>query len=464
MSLENSSSSQNAIACLEQNSDSSDALPAIALLPWGNVIEDYLDSLGISLKAFCTELTGGWLFGYIDALQSVGVRTVLICVSKEVKHITRDIHTPSGATVYFLPASFLHTFVRWIINPTAGQAVQENSFWKWLKSPFIRSLSDIEPYLATPFFKLRQVIQSENCRAILCQEYEYPRFDYCVLLGKWLKLPVYASFQGGNFQTSRLEQITRPYTLKICDGLIVPTQTEINRLQQKYQYPLEKIAKIFNPLDLDLWLGNSARELKPLLRHQVRQELGIDSASLIIICHGRIDIRRKGLDVLLAAWEQICRQDVAPAPIYLLLIGAGQNTDEFRTLLANYGFTNVIWIDQYIRDRDRMIRYLAAADVYVLSSRNEGFPVAPLEAMACGLPIVATAVPGIPDILENEETSGGLRVPCENPEQLALALEKLLIDRSLRERMGELARERIIEAFSLTSVGKRMKDFLLSAH
>ncbi|HVX30676.1 MAG TPA: hypothetical protein VHA53_09375, partial [Nitrolancea sp.] len=58
--------------------------PTIALLPWGNVIEDFLNPTGISFETFCDQFRGSWMFGYIDALQRAGVKTVVICPSAQV--------------------------------------------------------------------------------------------------------------------------------------------------------------------------------------------------------------------------------------------------------------------------------------------------------------------------------------------------------------------------------------------
>ena len=56
-------------------------LPAVALLPWGDVVEDFLDGIGVSLGEFSSRMTGGWLFGYIDALKLQGIRTTILSPS-----------------------------------------------------------------------------------------------------------------------------------------------------------------------------------------------------------------------------------------------------------------------------------------------------------------------------------------------------------------------------------------------
>ena len=92
-------------------------------------------------------------------------------------------------------------------------------------------------------------------------------------------------------------------------------------------------------------------------------------------------------------------------------------------------------------------RLLAGADAFVLSSASEGMPISVLEAMAAGLPVVASAVGGVPELVVDGET--GLLVPPGDADALADALERVLGDAELRRRMGEAARRRAEEEFDL---------------
>jgi starch synthase len=177
----------------------------VALLPWGDLIEDFLDTLGISLQEFQEEMTGGWLFGWIEALESVNVRTVLFCFSAHVQTPTRLTHKPSGTTIWVLPPSRLYMALRrWPTvlqaNATQANTPQANVPQWWLQRlmrrimlriarPLLQSESPLAlwrfiPYLSTPSRHLARELRRERCHAIICQEYEYPRFDCCVALGK----------------------------------------------------------------------------------------------------------------------------------------------------------------------------------------------------------------------------------------------------------------------------------------
>lgn len=122
----------------------------------------------------------------------------------------------------------------------------------------------------------------------------------------------------------------------------------------------------------------------------------------------------------------------------------------------------MVWIDEYIRDRQKIQQYLSAADVYTLPSRKEGFPVAPIEAMACSLPVVAADVAGISDILAKGEANGGLVVPSGDAKALALALGRVLDDQAWGRELGKLARFRAEECFSFEVIGKQLRDTLLT--
>jgi len=99
--------------------------------------------------------------------------------------------------------------------------------------------------------------------------------------------------------------------------------------------------------------------------------------------------------------------------------------------------------------------------VYAFPSRHEGFPVAPVEALALGLPVVAAAAPGISEILAGGERSGGVVVPVGDAVALASALTRLVHDECYRAKLSALARKRATAVFSPEVVGQRLRTVLL---
>ena len=102
--------------------------------------------------------------------------------------------------------------------------------------------------------------------------------------------------------------------------------------------------------------------------------------------------------------------------------------------------------------RGELAKVYGDADLFVLPSIYEGFPVAILEAMAAGLPVVATRVAGIPEAVADGET--GLLVPAEDAAALASAMARLSLDAKLRSKMGEAGRERFEKLFGMGRIGR----------
>lgn len=265
-------------------------------------------------------------------------------------------------------------------------------------------------------------------------------------------LPVFATFQSGSYDPNPLGQRLRRLTMQACKGLAIGPETEIQRVREVYHLPPDKTAQIFNPIDLGLWNGTD--------RDEAREKLGIPTHAQVVVWHGRVEFHTKRLDVLLDAWEQICRER-KERDLRLHLMGTGQDAEKLRDRIEALPVKNVLWLDKYVTDRAEIQRFLCAGDVYAFPSIYEGFPVAPIEAMACGLPMVAAAASGVPDILKDGEASGGLLVPRSDVAAFTLALGRILDDPDWRRELGKRARRRVEEYFSLEVVGQQLRDLLL---
>jgi glycosyltransferase involved in cell wall biosynthesis len=411
----------------------------IAMLPAGDRFEDFFDKVGVTLETFRREQTGGWLFNYVEAMGRAGQDCVLVFFSARVRSAVRFVHDPTGCRVSVLPSPVLHRKIRAA---------------RWRVAPRSRLLRSAEAYLATSPRALARELRALGCVAILCQEYESARFDVCVGLGRLTGLPVVATYQGARSGHSRLESPARWLAVRWSSGLIVGSAAERERLRRRYRLARPRIVPVPNPLDVRRWA--------PQDRQRARRALGLPADRRIVVWHGRVQIERKGLDLLVEAWRQVLAARPDRPPL-LLLVGSGRDAGELRQRLDGLPAGTVRWVDEYVQDRERLWRHLCAADVATLPSRHEGFPVAVLEAMACALPVVAADVSGVRDLVQAVPTAdAGIIVPPADADALAAALGALVDDEDRSRRLGTAART-AAETFSLEAVGRQLVDVLVPA-
>jgi len=174
-------------------------------------------------------------------------------------------------------------------------------------------------------------------------------------------------------------------------------------------------------------------------RGEARARLGLDIDAFVIVGLGRL-VPIKGFDLLVRALAIVVSQ-VPSARV--LLVGEGPERAQLETIAASLGVARRLRLTGETTD---VAPYLAAADVGVVPSRNEGMGRVIVEAMALGRPVVATAVGGIPDVVTDGEC--GRLVEPEDVDALAAALIDLGRDPALRRKLGEAAVQRA-EAFSV---------------
>ena len=184
-----------------------------------------------------------------------------------------------------------------------------------------------------------------------------------------------------------------------------------------------------------------------------------DAARTVVI-HNAVDVRSFGSPAATDGPARIVSvgRFAYPKDFATLLEALARIGSDFRAALVGdgpglRGVTRAIderglsdWVELLGAHGD-VARVLAASDIFVLSSRSEGLPVSILEAMAAGLPVVASDVGGVTEAVVDGET--GLVVPPGNPDALAAALERLVVDGDLRRRLGAAGRARALRLFDV---------------
>lgn len=180
--------------------------------------------------------------------------------------------------------------------------------------------------------------------------------------------------------------------------------------------------------------------LNPEARATTREAFGIPPTAPLVGSVGRLH-PQKDFATLLKA--MVCVRDRLP-DAHLLLVGDGDLKPELVSQARSLELAQTV---TFAGHRTDIPEILSAVDLLVLPSLWEGLPNALLEAMAAGLPVVATAVGGTPEVVVDGVT--GFLVPPRDPQALADAILRLLRDPELRQRMGEAGRARVAAHFSI---------------
>jgi glycosyltransferase involved in cell wall biosynthesis len=236
------------------------------------------------------------------------------------------------------------------------------------------------------------------------------------------------------------------WLLRGAAGVIAPSAAIRDELLRA-GFPRERIVCFANAVDV-----NRFRPITPFEKAEAKSALGLSKDTAVIGTVARL-VQRKGIDVLLRAFGIVRHSH----RVHLIVVGDGPLGEELRALAHELRIEDSI---SWLGFQADPVKWLEAMDVFAFPSRLEGVPNAVLEAMAVGLPIVATTIGGVVDILEEGRT--GFLIPPDDPDALAAALDRLLRNASLRADLGYHARKRVVEVFSLSDNISRLTDLYLA--
>ena len=243
----------------------------------------------------------------------------------------------------------------------------------------------------------------------------------------------------------QLRQDIEALVMSDADGIVVSTEEEKHDVISLYDAPPHKVEVIPAGVNLDMF--------SPVEQNYARRELGIEEENIILYV-GRIE-PLKGVDILIRAVPLLeCANDLR-----LMVVGGNPSGDtemeRLKTISEDLGIRDSVTFTGPV-PQDRLPTYYSAADIYVLPSHAESFGLAPLEAMACGTPVVVSRVGGLKTFVDNAKT--GYLVPWRCPEAFAQRLDMLLANPDLRDAMGSAAREKAL-SMGWNHVADRMLDY-----
>lgn len=255
-------------------------------------------------------------------------------------------------------------------------------------------------------------------------------------------------FQGESdrFPPERIE--IEEQAMQMADGIIAECPQDREDLLTYYHAPAEKIAVI--PC------GVNTQELYPLDKQLARIMLRLPADEKIILQLGRI-VPRKGVDNVIQALAKLnCRRH----KIRLIVVGGDAHPTQhnhemqrLRLLAKELGVTASISFAGH-KNREELKYYYSAADLFITTPWYEPFGITPLEAMACGTPVIGANVGGIKYSVVDDVT--GKLVPPRDPDTLAMTINELLLSPQRLNEMGAAAVQRVKKLFTWQQVAGRM--------
>ena len=235
--------------------------------------------------------------------------------------------------------------------------------------------------------------------------------------------------------------------LLLHDRLLVVNR-EVEAYAKELGVPAHRIRYVPNSVD-----GRQFRTPEDRARKESKEHLGYPPHRPLVIYVGRLH-PVKGVDVLIEAWAILAKRLSGGGT--LAVVGDGPSRGELERRAAMLRVRESI---SFEGERSDVTRFYRAADLFVLPSRSEGLSNAFMEALSCGVPIVASDVGGASDLLSNGFSSG--LVPAENPASLAREMGKRLEDPAGHRARARILREKVMAFMDVRAVAKELERIYL---
>lgn len=287
-------------------------------------------------------------------------------------------------------------------------------------------------------FRFYRLLKEREINVI--HSHEFATNVYASFLSKLVGISVIATAHGKNYYTDKWRR-RMAYRFVARQSVMVAVSADLKQfLSERVGIPPGNIRVIHNGIDLRRY------EAKGVSR-QVRKELGIKEGQPVIGTVGNL-FAVKGQSYLLRA----CRIVASAFPNFVLLVaGEGEQLSFLEKEATSLGIASNV---KFLGFRSDIPSILEAMDVFILPSLSEGLPLSVLEALALQIPVVATNVGGIPEVIEEGVT--GYLVPPRNPEALADNILSLLRHPEVAINIGRAGRRKMEKSFRLE---KMIKDY-----
>jgi glycosyltransferase involved in cell wall biosynthesis len=198
--------------------------------------------------------------------------------------------------------------------------------------------------------------------------------------------------------------------------------------------------------------GASPMPIEGVDRSEVRKEAGVGDDDVFLLSVGRL-VYQKAHEYLITAMPAVLKEF---PNVKVGICGDGILFNELERQIQALGLCDSV---KLLGKFDTVAKFLASADIFVLPSRWEGLPIAMLEAMSAGLPVIATKVEGVEEVIVNGEQ--GFLIPIEDDVALAQAILQLARHPQLRRQMGAASKQRLLDLYTVDRMGKQYFALIL---
>jgi glycosyltransferase involved in cell wall biosynthesis len=243
-------------------------------------------------------------------------------------------------------------------------------------------------------------------------------------------------------------------TARFKDIIIVNNRHDLEQAERLKIRPKQSVELIHNGIDpykLEIF-GKDEAKIKLFEKLSQRQR-GFLHAKIVVGTVANF-YKTKGLEYFIEA-IRLLRVEPAIAHAAFVIVGNGPEKEKLELQIKESGMKNKIFLTGKLPDARK---YLAAFDIFVLSSVKEGFPWALLEAMAAKLPVIATSVGAVPEIIEDGKN--GFMVESRKPSLIAQKIKELIGDERLRQELGIQAHQTVVLKFDLNKMVEKVEQLL----
>ncbi|MFC1708798.1 glycosyltransferase family 4 protein [Candidatus Omnitrophota bacterium] len=314
---------------------------------------------------------------------------------------------------------------------------------EYIKIP-IRTKQEISIPVLLSYFTLKRFLLKNHIDVI----HAHTRVTQVLaaLLARKFNIPFIATCHG--FFKPRWHRRTFP-----CWGdktIAISSQVK-EHLMREFKVEEKNIFLVHNGIDLD-----KLEDCRPEEAGNLKDEVGINRESLVVGTTARFSTV-KGLEFLIKSLPEVLK---VRDNVVLLLVGQGREEPELRKLAKGLGIENKV---VFFKPTKVTSKYVCAMDIFVMPSIQEGLGISILEAQAQKVPVVASKVGGIPDIIEDRVT--GILVEPKNESAIAKAILELSQNKELYSLIKENAHAQLVNKFSLKQmVTKTEKAYIRSIH